>query len=119
MEVGAADDARDMIIDHSNGAIYLVGNGAAMYGQTGEGQYDWSLFKFNYNGTSDPSLDWVRLYGSNNNDGYGKAGNAVTISPSGEILYGGISSKGVGGHSYLGGKYDVYVVKYNLNGVKQ
>ena len=108
-----------MVIDHSNGAIYLVGNGFSMYGETSVGGYDWSLFKFNYNGTGNPSFDWMRLYGSNNNDGYNKAGNAVTISPSGEILYGGNSNRGVEGHSFLGGKYDVYVVKYNLNGVKQ
>ncbi len=77
---------------------------------------------YNHNQTLviDP-VNWATYYGGSNYD----YGNGITIDTSGNVLATGFTSSSsaiatVGAHQAIfGGNYDVYIVKFNSNGIKQ
>ena len=103
----------------SSSNIYVVGNaGSGFDGNTGQGNTDVLLVKFNSSGTK----QWSRLYGGTAGD----IGRGIAIDNSGNLFLtgwtsGSIDNNTVGKESSGGGDtlHDYFILKYNSSGTKQ
>ena len=109
--------AKNLVIDSSSN-IYVVGNaGSGFDGNTGQGNTDVLLVKFNSSGTK----QWSRLYGGTAGD----IGRGIAIDSSGNLFLtgytsGSIDNNTVGKESSGGDTYhDYFILKYNSSGTKQ
>jgi hypothetical protein len=79
-------------------------------GNTSLGSTDIFLVKYNSSGTK----QWTKQLGTNSMD----SGNGVTTDSSGNIYVTGSTSGGLDGNT-SSGSGDIFLVKYNSDGVKQ
>ena len=101
------EDRGNGVTTDSSGNIYVIGVTGGIF----SGGYDIFLVKFNSSGTK----QWTKQFGTSSMD----EGTGVTTDSSGNIY--------VTGSTYLGGldgntssgSYDIFLVKYNSDGVKQ
>jgi uncharacterized delta-60 repeat protein len=100
----------------SSGNIYVTGytsgleNYIGLDGNTSLGSTDIFLVKYNSSGTK----QWTKQLGTNSMD----SGNGVTTDSSGNIYVTGSTSGGLDGNT-SSGSGDIFLVKYNSDGVKQ
>ncbi|MCW7480579.1 SBBP repeat-containing protein [Leptospira kanakyensis] len=96
----------------SNGFLYVTGStGGHLDGQTKTGGNDLFLMKYNSNGIK----QWTKLFGvaSANTDAMG-----ITLDSNGNIYITGVTTGNLDGITKLG-PTDLFVVKYNADGVRQ
>ena len=84
--------------------------GGGLDGNTNSGNTDIFLVKFNSSGTK----QWTKQLGTSSPE----YGNGVTTDSSGNIYVTGYTQGGLDGNTNSGGK-DIFLVKYNSDGVKQ
>ena len=95
----------------SSGNIYVTGTtGGDLDGNSHSGQEDIFLVKYNSSGTK----QWTKQLGTSSND----IGRGVTTDSSGNIYVTGETRGNLDGNTNSGGK-DIFLVKYNSDGVKQ
>ena len=99
-----------MTVDSSDN-IYVTGmTYGGLDGNTNSGDTDLYLVKYNSSGTK----QWTQQLGTSAGD----RGQGVTVDSSGNIYVSGYSLGGLDGNTNSGGK-DIFLVKYNSDGVKQ
>jgi hypothetical protein len=109
------DYGKDVTTDSSDN-IYVTGytsgleNYVGLDGNTSLGSTDIFLVKYNSSGTK----QWTKQLGTNSMD----SGNGVTTDSSGNIYVTGSTWGGLDGNT-SSGSYDIFLVKYNSDGVKQ
>ena len=95
----------------SSGNIYVTGyTNGGLDGNTNSGYGDIFLVKFNSSGTK----QWTKQLGTSSSD----SGNGVITDSSGNIYVTGYTLGGLDGNTSSGNK-DIFLVKYNSDGVKQ
>jgi len=95
----------------SSGNIYVAGYTAGnLDGNTSAGNEDMILIKYNPAGIK----LWTRQLGSSNND----EALGVGVDGSGNVYVAGATSGDFDGHTHIG-SFDIFLVKYNTDGVKQ
>jgi len=107
------DQPYGMSIDLSDN-IYITGNTSGQFdGNSSAGLYDMFLLKYN----SDGEEDWAKQLGTTGSD----SGEGVTVDSEGNVYVTGSTDRGLDGQtSYSAiGNNDVFLVKYNSNGLKQ
>ena len=106
----SSDIANGVTVDSSDN-IYVRGyTGGGLDGNTNSGNYDIILLKYNSSGTN----QWTKQLGTSSSD----LGEGVTVDSSNNIYVTGYTEGGLDGNTNAGGK-DVFLVKYNSDGVKQ
>jgi heat shock protein HslJ len=114
-QLGALLDDRGhgVTVDSSNN-IYVTGHTNAVVvgldGNTNSGGYDVFLVKYNSSGTK----QWTKQLGTSTDD----YGNGVAADSSDNIYVTGNTGGGLDGNTNLGDS-DIFLVKYNSDGVKQ
>ena len=105
MQNGIATDSSDN--------VYITGNtGGNLDGNTGAGDSDLFVVKYNSSGTK----QWTRQMGTS----FGDAGKGIATDSSDKIYLVGSTSGGIDGNSNADpGKNDFFIVKYNSSGTKQ
>ena len=104
------DVGRGVTVDSSDN-IYVTGStNRGLDGNSTSGEYDFFLVKYNSSGTK----QWTRQLGTISSD----YGNGVTVDSSDNIYVTGYTYGGLDGNTNLGDS-DVFLVKYNSDGVKQ
>jgi uncharacterized delta-60 repeat protein len=104
------DEGYEVTID-SSGNIYVTGwTGGGLDGNTNMGGYDIFLIKFNSSGTK----QWTEQLGTSSSD----IVLGLTTDSTGHIYMTGFTRGGLDGNTNSGGK-DIFLVKYNSDGVKQ
>ena len=112
------DNGYGVTVDSSNN-IYVTGfTEGGLDGNTNSGERDLFLVKYNSSGTK----QWTRQLGTSSNDyGYG-----VTVDSSNNIYVTGETEGGLDGNTWSGGTCsggspckDLFLLKYNSDGVKQ
>jgi hypothetical protein len=97
-------------VDSSNN-IYVMGyTEGGLDGNTNSGENDTFLVKYNSNGTK----QWTRQLGTSEQD----LGFGVTVDSSDNIYLTGITSGSLDGNTNSGSN-DIFLVKYNSDGVLQ
>ncbi len=96
------------IATHSSG-IYVTGETGGEFG-TPVGGSDYFLRKYDANGNA----VWTRQFGTSSNDGAGYGGG-VAVNSSGVYVTGGTTGT-FAGQSKVGGLFDAFVQKFDLNG---
>jgi len=91
--------------------IYVTGStSGGLDGNTNSGIHDIFLVKYNSSGVK----QWTKQLGTSSTD----VGNGVTVDSSDNIYVTGLTSGGLDGNTNSGG-YDLFLVKYNSDGVLQ
>ena len=104
------DQGSSLFFD-SSGNIYVTGwTGGGLDGNTNMGGYDIFLIKFNSSGTK----QWTEQLGTSSSD----IVLGLTTDSTGHIYMTGFTRGGLDGNTNSGGK-DIFLVKYNSDGVKQ
>ena len=109
-------DSGNGVTTDSSDNIYVTGytsgleNYVGLDGNTSLGSTDIFLVKYNSSGTK----QWTKQLGTNSMD----SGNGVTTDSSGNIYVTGSTSGGLDGNT-SSGSGDIFLVKYNSDGVKQ
>ena len=111
-QMGTAwDDFGYSVATDTNGNVYVAGStGGALDGQTTAGGWDAFIIKYDTDGVK----QWARQLGTATNDG----GNNIATDASGNVYVAGNTDGALDGQASAGG-YDVFVAKYDTNGVKQ
>jgi len=95
----------------SSDNIYSTGNThRGLDGNTNSGLADLFVVKYNSSGTK----QWTQQLGTSSE----VRANGVAVDSSGNVYAAGSTSGALDGNSNAG-SYDLFVVKYNSNGVKQ
>jgi hypothetical protein len=95
----------------SSDNIYVTGStSGGLDGNTNSGIHDIFLVKYNSSGVK----QWTKQLGTSSTD----VGNGVTVDSSDNIYVTGLTSGGLDGNTNSGG-YDLFLVKYNSDGVLQ
>ena len=104
------DSGSGVTVDSSNN-IYVTGyTSGGLDGNTSSGDFDLFLVKYNLSGTK----QWTKQLGTSSSDyGYG-----VTVDSSNNIYVTGRTGGGLDGNTNSG-MYDLFLVKYNSDGVLQ
>ena len=112
MGTSTEDKAMGIATDSSDN-VYVTGRtGAFMDGNTGAGDGDLFVVKYNSSGTK----QWTRQMGTS----FGDAGMGIATDSSDNIYLVGSTSGGIDGNSNADpGKSDFFIVKYNSSGTKQ
>ena len=106
-----SDIGRRVTVDSSNN-IYVTGwTLGGLDGNTGSGSLDIILVKYNSSGTK----QWTKQLGTSEND----QGLGVMVDSSDNIYVTGQTAGGLDNNTNLGGDSDVFLVKYNSDGVLQ
>jgi uncharacterized delta-60 repeat protein len=106
----STDQGTGVTVDSYNN-IYVTGNtGGELDGKTNSGGGDIFLVKYNSSGTK----QWTKLLGSSAAD----YGMEVTVDSSNNIYVTGYTAGGLDGKTNSGGN-DIFLVKYNSDGVLQ
>jgi hypothetical protein len=107
---GSVNVGNGVTVDTSNN-IYVTGyTEGGLDGNTNSGERDIFLVKYNSSGTK----QWTQQLGTSSDDrGYG-----VTVDNSSNIYVTGYTSGGLNGNTNYGNK-DIFLVKYNSDGVLQ
>jgi len=111
----SGDEGRGVTTD-SSGNIYVTGytlgleNYVGLDGNTSLGSKDIFLVKYNSSGTK----QWTKQLGTP----YSDSGNGVSTDSSGNIYVTGTTGGGLDGNT-SSGSGDIFLVKYNSDGVKQ
>jgi hypothetical protein len=104
------DEARGVATD-SSGNVYVTGwTSGGLDGNTSAGSSDLFVVKYNSSGTK----QWTKQLGSSSAD----EASGVATDSSGNVYVSGHTYGGLDGNTSAG-NYDVFVVKYNSDGVKQ
>jgi len=104
------DEGKDVTTD-SSGNIYVTGwTGGGLDGNTNSGNSDIFLVKFNSSGTK----QWTQQLGTSSVD----KGRGVTTDSSDNIYVTGGTDGDLDGNTNSG-SVDIFLVKYNSDGVKQ
>jgi hypothetical protein len=105
------DDLAYSVAVDGSGNIYVTGNTTGgLDGNTSAGENDLFLVKYD----SDGAKQWTRQLGTSS---YDKA-TGVAVDGSGDIYVTGYTAGGLDGNTYAGWG-DIFLVKYDSNGVKQ
>jgi len=80
-------------------------------GNTSSGSYDMFLVKYNSSGTK----QWTKQLGTSLTD----YGTGVSVDSSDNIYVTGFTNGSLEKNFYQGSYYDIFLVKYNSDGVKQ
>ena len=112
-QLGTSSDDRGygVTVDSSNN-IYVTGNvdGGALDGNTSSGDNDLFLVKYNSSGTK----QWTQQLGTSSQD-YGRG---VTVDSNNNIYVSGTTGGGLDNNTSSGSE-DIFLIKYNSDGVKQ
>ena len=104
------DSAEGVTVDSSDN-IYVMGNtDGGLDGNINSGGWDFFLVKYNSSGTK----QWTQQLGTSSDD----SGKGVTVDSSNNIYVTGFTSGGLDGNTNLGAR-DIFLVKYNSDGVLQ
>jgi uncharacterized delta-60 repeat protein len=104
------DTGYGVTVDSSDN-LYVTGpTSGGLDGNTNAGDSDLFLVKYNSSGTK----QWTKQLGTSAND----KGNEVTVDNSSNIYITGYTSGGLDGNTNAGGT-DLFLIKYNSDGVKQ
>ena len=110
MGTSSSDVGLGVTVDSSDN-LYVTGpTSGGLDGNTNAGGTDLFLVKYNSSGTK----QWTKQLGTSANDNT----IAVTVDNSSNIYITGYTSGGLDGNTNLGDT-DVFLVKYNSDGVKQ
>ena len=111
------DDQGEGVTVDSSDNIYVIGNTSGGLdnhtnsGGTSNGdKWDFFLVKYNSSGTK----QWTQQLGTSSDD----SGKGVTVDSSNNIYVTGFTSGGLDGNTNLGAR-DIFLVKYNSDGVLQ
>jgi hypothetical protein len=112
---GISTDAGLNVAVDASGNVYVSGCTASdpFDGQTNGGNYDMFLVRYDSAGNK----QWTRLLGGTSTD-FGE-GVAVAVDAGGDIYVTGSSASSVFDGNSLLGNYDVFLAKYDSNGVKK
>ncbi len=104
------DEARGVATD-SGGNVYVAGStGGSLDGNTSAGNFDGFVVKYNAIGVK----QWTRQLGTSDADN----ATGVATDTGGNVYVAGSTAAGLDGNASAGGG-DIFVAKYNTNGVKQ
>ena len=107
----SSNDGGNGVTTDSSDNIYVTGlTGGGLDGNTSSGQEDIVLVKYNSSGTK----QWTKQLGTTLSDD----GSGVTTDSSGNIYVTGYTGGGLDGNT-SSGSGDIFLVKYNSDGVKQ
>jgi hypothetical protein len=107
----SSNDGGSGVTTDSSDNIYVTGyTYGDLDGNTSSGGQDIILVKYNSSGTK----QWTKQLGTSSND----VGNGVTTDSSDNIYVTGYTEGDLDGNTNLGQK-DIFLVKYNSDGVKQ
>jgi len=107
----AGADAANAIASDEPGNVYVAGTtGGALDGQTSAGGNDLFVTKYDINGVK----QWTRQLGTAANE----IANAITSDAAGNVYVTGYTTGSLDGQTSAGG-YDLFVTKYDTNGIKQ
>jgi hypothetical protein len=107
----SADDLGYSITGDSSGNVYVTGyTRGGLDGNTSAGSSDLFVVKYNSSGLK----QWTQQLGTSTND----YGQGITSDSSGNVYVTGQTNGDLDGNTSAGG-FDIFVVKYNINGVKQ
>ena len=105
------NQSTDLVIG-SDGSIYISGTTRGnLNGQLNSGLDDAFVSKFN----NDGEVQWTRLLGTSEDD----KGNSISIGSDGSIYIIGSTEGDLDGETNLEGGSDVFITKFNSNGIKQ
>ena len=106
----ATNDYANGVATDSSGNVYVTGGTkGGLDGNTSAGNTDLFVVKYNSSGTK----QWTKQLGTSGID----STNGVATDSSGNVYVAGVTSGGLDGTN--AGSYDLFVVKYNSDGVKQ
>ena len=95
----------------SSGNVYAAGRTTGgLDGNTNSGDFDLFVVKYNSSGTK----QWTKQLGTSSDD----RARGVAVDSSGNVYAAGITYGGLDGNTNSG-SVDLFVVKYNSDGVKQ
>ena len=107
----SSSDFGESVTTDSSGNIYVTGvTQGGLDGNTHLGSSDLLLVKYNSSGVK----QWTKQFGTSVRD----SGLGVTVDSSDNIYVTGSTSGGLDGNTNAGGS-DLFLVKYNSDGVKQ
>ena len=107
----SSDDSAEGVTVDSSDNIYVMGNtDGGLDGNINSGGWDFFLVKYNSSGTK----QWTQQLGTSSDD----SGKGVTVDSSNNIYVTGFTSGGLDGNTNLGAR-DIFLVKYNSDGVLQ
>ena len=105
------DDLASGVATDSSGNVYVTGDTlAGLDGNTNAGSSDLFVVKYNSSGTK----QWTKQFGTSSSD----AAYGVATDSSGNVYVTGYTQGGLDGNTSAGGN-DLFVVKYNSDGVLQ
>ena len=104
------NDLANGVATDSSGNVYVAGETyGGLDGNTSAGYNDLFVVKYNSSGTK----QWTKQLGTSGID----STNGVATDSSGNVYVAGVTSGGLDGTN--AGSYDLFVVKYNSDAVKQ
>jgi len=107
----ATNDYANGVATDSSGNVYVTGGTkGGLDGNTSAGNTDLFVVKYNSSGTK----QWTKQFGTSSDD----SARGVATDSSGNVYVTGRTSGGLDGNTSAGG-FDLFVVKYNSDGVKQ
>ena len=107
----SSKDYGTSVTTDSSGNIYVTGyTEGGLDGNTNSGESDIFLVKYNSTGTK----QWTKQLGTSSSE----SGHSVTTDSSGNIYVTGYTGGGLDGNT-SSGSGDIFLVKYNSDGVKQ
>jgi hypothetical protein len=111
-QLGSSDNEYAQgITSDSSGNVYVTGyTGGGLDGNTHTGGDDLLVVKYNSSGLK----QWTQQLGTSTQD----YGQGITSDSSGNVYVTGQTNGDLDGNTSAGG-FDIFVVKYNINGVKQ
>ena len=105
----SGEDVANGVATDSSGNVYVTGYTQGGLDGTNAGGSDLFVVKYNSSGTK----QWTKQLGTSGID----STNGVATDSSGNVYVAGVTSGGLDGTN--AGSYDLFVVKYNSDGVKQ